>query len=59
MTARMAKRAQQIEPFHVMRILQQARELEAQGKSIIHMEIGEPDFAIAGNGDQGRKTGTG
>ena len=45
MTARMAKRAHQITPFHVMRILQQARELEAQGRSIIHMEIGEPDFA--------------
>jgi aspartate/methionine/tyrosine aminotransferase len=41
----MAKRAHQITPFHVMRILQQARELEAQGRSIIHMEIGEPDFA--------------
>ena len=27
-----------------MRILAQARELEAQGRSIIHMEIGEPDF---------------
>lgn len=45
MTARMAKRAHQIAPFHVMRILQQARELETQGRSIIHMEIGEPDFA--------------
>ncbi|MDX2477796.1 MAG: aminotransferase class I/II-fold pyridoxal phosphate-dependent enzyme, partial [Gammaproteobacteria bacterium] len=45
MTARMAQRAQQIEPFYVMKILQQARELESQGKSIIHMEIGEPDFA--------------
>ena len=45
MTARMAKRAHQITPFYVMRILQQARELEAQGRSIIHMEIGEPDFA--------------
>ena len=44
MTARMAQRAQQIEPFYVMKILQQARELESQGKSIIHMEIGEPDF---------------
>lgn len=44
MTARMAHRAQQIEPFYVMKILQQARELESQGKSIIHMEIGEPDF---------------
>ena len=25
-------------------VLQKARELEAQGKSIIHLEIGEPDF---------------
>jgi aspartate/methionine/tyrosine aminotransferase len=40
----MSERAQQIEPFYVMKILQQARELESQGKSIIHMEIGEPDF---------------
>jgi aspartate/methionine/tyrosine aminotransferase len=33
-----------IEPFHVMALLARARELEAQGRSIIHMEIGEPDF---------------
>lgn len=33
-----------IEPFRVMQLLERARELEAQGKSIIHMEIGEPDF---------------
>ncbi len=44
MVARLAARARAIEPFHVMRILAQARELEAQGRSIIHMEIGEPDF---------------
>jgi aspartate/methionine/tyrosine aminotransferase len=34
----------EIEPFHVMALLALARELEAQGRSIIHMEIGEPDF---------------
>ncbi len=44
MSIRLAARAEAIEPFHVMRILAQARELEAQGRSIIHMEIGEPDF---------------
>lgn len=33
-----------IEPFRVMAILARARELEARGRSIIHMEIGEPDF---------------
>lgn len=39
-----AQRAQDISPFHVMDILAQARQLEAQGKDIIHMEVGEPDF---------------
>ncbi len=34
-----------IGPFHVMELLARARELEAAGRSIIHMEIGEPDFA--------------
>lgn len=34
----------EIEPFHVMALLARARELEAQGRSVIHMEIGEPDF---------------
>jgi len=42
--SRFADRLEQIEPFHVMALLAQARQLEAQGKSIIHMEIGEPDF---------------
>jgi len=39
-----SKRAEAIQPFHVMKLLARARELEAQGKSIIHMEVGEPDF---------------
>lgn len=33
-----------IQPFHVMALLARARELEATGRSVIHMEIGEPDF---------------
>jgi aspartate/methionine/tyrosine aminotransferase len=39
-----ARRALEIEPFRVMAILARARELEAQGRDIIHMEVGEPDF---------------
>lgn len=39
-----ARRAQEIEPFRVMAILGRARELQAQGRDIIHMEVGEPDF---------------
>jgi aspartate/methionine/tyrosine aminotransferase len=33
-----------IQPFHVMALLARARELEAGGRSVIHMEVGEPDF---------------
>jgi aspartate/methionine/tyrosine aminotransferase len=37
-------RAQEITPFLVMDILERAKELERQGESVIHLEIGEPDF---------------
>ncbi len=40
-----AQRAQDITPFHVMDILAQAKILAAQGKDIIHLEVGEPDFS--------------
>lgn len=39
-----ARRAGAVEPFHVMRLLARAREMEAAGRRVIHMEIGEPDF---------------
>ena len=40
----LSRRAQEIQPFHVMELLRRARELEAEGRDIIHMEVGEPDF---------------
>lgn len=40
-----AARMDGIAPFHVMAILAQAQALEATGRDIIHLEIGEPDFA--------------
>jgi len=40
----LARRMEGIKPFYVMDLLAYARELEAQGRRIIHMEIGEPDF---------------
>ncbi|OMG53638.1 aminotransferase [Azonexus hydrophilus] len=41
---RSAARLADIEPFHVVELLTRARQLEAEGHDIIHMEIGEPDF---------------
>lgn len=43
--AHIARRMGDIEPFHVMDLLARARRLEAAGRSIVHLEIGEPDFA--------------
>jgi aspartate/methionine/tyrosine aminotransferase len=43
-TPPVARRTQYIKPFYVMDLLARARALEAQGRSIVHMEIGEPDF---------------
>ncbi|MBI2315794.1 MAG: aminotransferase class I/II-fold pyridoxal phosphate-dependent enzyme, partial [Betaproteobacteria bacterium] len=40
-----AARMAGIEPFHVMEVQDRALELEAQGRRIIHMEIGQPDFS--------------
>lgn len=39
-----AERMQAISPFRVMEILARARAMEAKGRDIVHMEIGEPDF---------------
>ncbi len=38
------KRIEDIKPFIVMDVLERAISLERQGRSIIHLEIGEPDF---------------
>lgn len=42
---RLATRMAEIEPFHVMEIQRRALELEAAGRRIVHMEIGQPDFS--------------
>lgn len=39
-----AERMQGISAFYVMELLQRAKELEREGKDVIHMEVGEPDF---------------
>ncbi|HET9351190.1 MAG TPA: aminotransferase class I/II-fold pyridoxal phosphate-dependent enzyme [Burkholderiales bacterium] len=42
-----AMRVAQIQPFVVMDVLARAHALEAAGRRVIHMEIGEPDFGAA------------
>jgi aspartate/methionine/tyrosine aminotransferase len=37
-------RAGRIPPFMVMEVLERAQTLEREGRSIIHLEVGEPDF---------------
>ncbi|WP_262964992.1 aminotransferase class I/II-fold pyridoxal phosphate-dependent enzyme [Methylobacter psychrophilus] len=44
MQTRLAERNSEISSFYVMELLRRAKQLESQGKDIIHMEIGEPDF---------------
>lgn len=41
------QRSQSIESFQVMALLARANELQAAGKEVIHLEIGEPDFTTA------------
>ncbi len=39
-----SRRAAQMPPFIVMEVLERAAELQRQGRSIIHLEVGEPNF---------------
>ena len=40
----LAARTAHITPFYVMELMKHAHTLELQGRSIIHMSVGEPDF---------------
>lgn len=40
-----ARRMERIAPFYVMDLLAKAKQLEAAGRSVVHMEVGQPDFA--------------
>jgi aspartate/methionine/tyrosine aminotransferase len=41
-----SEKALNITPFIVMEVLERASILEKEGKSIIHLEVGEPDFDV-------------
>jgi aspartate/methionine/tyrosine aminotransferase len=42
-----AARLAHISPFRVVELLERAKVLEAEGRRVIHLEVGEPDFATA------------
>jgi len=41
-----SERAKNITPFIVMEVLERASVMEKEGKNIIHLEVGEPDFNV-------------
>ncbi|MCW8859695.1 MAG: pyridoxal phosphate-dependent aminotransferase [Deltaproteobacteria bacterium] len=44
MAIAMSKRAQQIKPFLAMELMERAKVLEAEGREVIYLCLGEPDF---------------
>jgi aspartate/methionine/tyrosine aminotransferase len=42
-----AERNRLVQPFRVMVLMERARQLEREGRSIVHLEVGEPDFPTA------------
>jgi len=46
---RLAKRTARLGTETVFEVLVKARALEATGRDIVHLEIGEPDFDTPGN----------
>src|SRR5258706_10130743 len=49
MSIRFAERMSRLGTEGAFEVLAKARRLEAQGKKIVHLEIGEPDFATPDN----------
>ena len=44
MQSNKARRTQTIQPFYVMEVLAKAYAMAAEGRDVIHLEVGEPDF---------------
>ena len=38
------ERMRNIQPFYVMEVLEKALQMQAEGKDVIHLQLGEPDF---------------
>jgi aspartate/methionine/tyrosine aminotransferase len=44
MSVNISKLAKDVSPFIVMDVMERAKEMERAGESVVHLEIGEPDF---------------
>ena len=44
---KISRRMADIAPFHVMDVVNRVKELEQQGRDVVRMEVGEPDFSTA------------
>ena len=44
---RLPRQLAKVNPFRVMTVMHRAAEMEAAGRKIVHMEVGEPDFTTA------------
>ena len=42
---KISKRLKDINAFHVMSLMAEAKQLDAMGHQVVHMEMGEPDFS--------------
>ncbi|MEW5011531.1 MAG: aminotransferase class I/II-fold pyridoxal phosphate-dependent enzyme [Cycloclasticus sp.] len=42
---KVSRRVAKVLPFYVMDLMAKAKALEAQGRDVVHMEVGEPDFS--------------
>ncbi len=43
--SQLSRYASEVPPFHVMALLERAQQLTAQGRDVIHLQVGEPDFS--------------
>jgi aspartate/methionine/tyrosine aminotransferase len=45
LTNKVSNKVLKVSSFHVMEVMARAKVLESQGRNIVHMEVGEPDFS--------------
>jgi len=44
----MRRSSQRMTPFYVMEVMERSKGMESAGRSIVHLEVGEPDFPTPG-----------